>query len=263
MRDAKPWPVLVLMFALCSGSAVSRADQIGGAATVPDMLVAMLANAKVSLAPESLIHALATHADPAIRGFAAEALGLLGERSAESALLQALATDSDRQVREASALALARIGNATGLKTLKGLLRTSDSSVRQLTLAAQLADLGEPEGFPSVAEAAASKNASTRSLAAQFLASFVPLAGLTADSGQSPGEILLGLADDPSPEVRLTVVRGLAVAVQKGLDQASAKVTVQRLAVHDVDPSVRESAKSLLDGWRFDDEERARRKAGA
>lgn len=261
MSEMKPWPMLLVM-ALSLMSAVGRSDQRGGEGAVPDMLAGVLANAQVDLAPASLIHALATHSESLIRALAADALGLLGERSAEAPLFRALSVDSDRQVREASALALARIGNATGTTALKGFMRSSDSSVRRLTMAAQLAELGEPDGFSFVAEAATSKQASTRSLAAQFLAPFVPLAGLTDGSGRSPGEILLALAGDESAEVRLTVVNSLPAAILKGLDLESARAVTKRLAEQDLDPSVRDSAKSLLEAWRFDEEERVRRKAG-
>lgn len=259
MREIRPW-ASILLLVLLGVSSVGRSDQREGA--VPDMLVGVLASAKVNLEPESLIHALATHADPSIRGLAAEALGLLGEKSAEPALLRALASDADRQVREASALALARLGNSAGMAAAKELMRSSDNLVRRLTLAAQLAELGEADGFSFVAEAAASKKASTKSLAVPFLTPFVSLPGLVDNSGRSPEKILVDLAHDENPDVRLTVVRSLPAAVLHGLNKESAKGAVQQLADRDPEPSVRESAKSLLEAWRFDDEEEARRKAG-
>ncbi|MEP7013184.1 MAG: HEAT repeat domain-containing protein [Acidobacteriota bacterium] len=259
MRKTTMWSMFVM--ALLLVSTVCRSDQRGGSGTLPDMLLGVLASAQVELEPSSLVHALATHPDPLIRGLAAEALGLLGERSAETSLLSSLQTDADRMVRELAALALARMGNETGLTALKGFLRSSDSPVRQLTMAAQLAELGESAGFSIVVEAAASRQTSTRSLAAEALAAFVSLAGLTDDRGRSPAEMLLELAGDDSAEVRLTVVQNLPEATRKGMDLEAARSTTKRLAA-DVDPVVRESAQSLLDAWRFDADEKARREGG-
>lgn len=261
MREPTALPALLILV-LSLVTAVCGADQRGGSGTLPDMLVGALENAQVTLEPPSLIHALVTHADPLIRGLAAEALGLLGERSAEEPLLRSLQSDSDRMVREVAAMALARIGVETGLTALKGFLRSSDSPVRRLTMAAELAELGEPDGFSFVAEAAVSRQVSTRSLAAQFLVPFVALVGLADERGRSPGEILLGLAGDDSEEVRLRVVHSLPRAVLKGLDYQSARSTTRLLAA-DADSRVRESAQALLDSWRFDDEQKTRREGGA
>lgn len=227
------------------------------------MMAGMLAEAKVPLEAPALVHALATHADPLIRGLAADALGLQGEQSAEAPLLRALQDDPERSVREAAALALARLGNGTGLAALKEFMSSSNSPVRQLTMAAQLAELGEPAGFPLIAEAAGARQDSMRSLAAQFLPAFVALEGLVDDQGRPPTDIFLSLAKDESSGIRLAVVRALPAAVSKGLDLGAARAVARQLAERDSDLAVRDSAKMLLDAWHFDDEEKVRRERGA
>ncbi|MFL5345196.1 MAG: HEAT repeat domain-containing protein [Hyalangium sp.] len=99
----------------------------------------------VSVAP--LIRLL-DHADPDQRKFAADILGQLGRRTAESALIAVL-SDEDLNVRVSAVEALGRVGSDTAARALEGLLKEPEPLLRLAVLEA-LAQLQWPPPLPVV-----------------------------------------------------------------------------------------------------------------
>jgi HEAT repeat protein len=91
---------------------------------------------------------LLSHADPDQRKFAADILGQLGRRSAESALIVALA-DPDLNVRVSAVEAVGRVGSETGARALEQLLKDPEPLLRLAVLEA-LYQLQWPPPLPVV-----------------------------------------------------------------------------------------------------------------
>ncbi|WP_224249491.1 HEAT repeat domain-containing protein [Hyalangium gracile] len=99
----------------------------------------------VSVAP---LIKLLRHSDPDQRKFAADILGQLGRRSAESALVELL-DDPDINVRVSIIEALGRVGSDTAARALEGILKEQDLLIRLAVLEA-LTQLQWPPPLPVV-----------------------------------------------------------------------------------------------------------------
>lgn len=91
---------------------------------------------------------LLDHVDPDQRKFAADVLGQLGRRTAESALIVVL-SDPDLNVRVSAVEALARVGSDTAARALEGLLKEPEPLLRLAVLEA-LSQLQWPPPLPVV-----------------------------------------------------------------------------------------------------------------
>lgn len=180
----------------------------------------------------SLLDQAFTHESAQLRLTACEfaaAVGTYGRREA----LRALRQDNDAAVAEAALLALGRLGDRAVKNDLEDRLR-----------------LAEPEAIPKVVESLAAladeetaillgRLAESCSDQAACLALVRALAELDAATALP---WLLRLAADPSPEIRRTVVAGLA-----GHDDPRRAPALRQLAEDD-DPNVRRDAQEALRG---------------
>jgi hypothetical protein len=121
--------------------------------------IEFLRQMKHPAACEALIEAL-HHSLPDVRGWAAAALGQIGNAMAVPSLLVAL-RDEDGGVRRDAAVALGKIGDATAVPGLLETLRDEDRDVRWET-AASLGKIANVTAVPSLLEALRDKDSAVR-----------------------------------------------------------------------------------------------------
>jgi HEAT repeat protein len=252
--------LLCLGLLLAVGLSGALAD-VRGKSDVSDIESGILRNAGVETDTASLIEALASHSHPLVRSIAANVLGLRGDEQARRPLFKALAADPDSLVRQAAALALARMGEPSGFAALREFMEKTSDPVNQIFLAARLAEVGDPAGYSYVCEAALSENRALRLDAAESLASFISVSPPKSACKLGPGALLLSLGDDEDPGIRYSMLLFLQTAVVRGLSLEAAQARVKQLT-EDPDAKVRAQAEFVLEAWRLEEQERARKPGG-
>ena len=184
------------------------------------------------------------------RWMAIEILGLRGELNALPVLREIAKDEGPLLLRETSALAMARLKDPNGIPLLRAFVKSSANSERQVYIAARLAELGDASEFPYVAEAAHSKAAHTRYLAAGALVSFVPFELLDVQPKVKPVESLVAMATDKDPVVRKEVVFQFAMAVYKGASISAFRPLVAEMEKNDAAAEVRDASAGVLKLWR-------------
>jgi hypothetical protein len=147
-----------------------------------------------------LIRALGFEADPAIRFWAAVALGRLADREALGPLGELL-RDPMPLPRRGAAAAMGRLGDRRGTPLLLAALNDSDAEVRK-SAAQALGELGDPSGVPALRAALEDSSWLVRCHAAEAL-------GKLGDT--EAVEALIAMLDDGEALVRERAARALGV----------------------------------------------------
>jgi HEAT repeat protein len=148
----------------------------------------------------AVLEGLLSDDDPALRRLAAHALGDFEVETVEPALFRAL-EDRDAAVRVEALESFSRLDDATASRAARRRLSDSDSAVRIVALAV----LTRAGGVPDVA-LLADEEPTVRSQAAALL----------LDHHREARETLVRAARDPSSEVRVGALRGIAAARTRG-----------------------------------------------
>jgi HEAT repeat protein len=230
------------------------------AGEVPDRLVAVLSSAGVALEVSALANAAESHPDGRVRVAAAQALAAWWNRGdAQAALRHLLPRAHDDLVRLAAASALAKSADELALATLREMLAATPDGPQRLLIAAELAEAGHGDGYRYVLETASAEEPQARAGGLRFLVSFFGLEPDALDLEPRPADLLARLARDESAEVREEVILYLPSAVDRGLSKETAEALARERANRDPNTEVREAARQLLDGWKFDEAERKKR----
>jgi HEAT repeat protein len=204
-------------------------------------LEAELAGRGAATDTDALIRLASAEGDTAPRWTAIELLGLRRASASAEALRRIVTADPDRLLRETAALALARLGDPAGVPALERLLLEAATPGRRLFLAARLAELGRPTGYAPVKAALAAPEARLRFLA---LSALVPFLGFPAPVDAAAQ--LVERVDDADPTVRAEAMLHVVLAAGQGHDLDEGRRRIERRAVGDPDPLVRERARLML-----------------
>jgi HEAT repeat protein len=193
----------------------------------------------------SLIKALTTHSDFAVRWRAAEVLGLRRERSALQVLRVAVEKDTEEVVRIAAARSLATLGDNEGFGFLRSTMNGPSSDLRsKMALATTLANLGDPSGCIYAHSGATSPDLLLRQLSVSALVSLVPFRSATEQC--DPVQDLEKLLRDAEAQVRIEVLYNVPSAIAHGASPDKLQNIVEELMSLDADPTIRERARLTL-----------------
>lgn len=171
--------------------------------------------------------------------WAAEVLGLRGDREASEALFRVAREDDNEAVRTAAWIALARLGSQEAARAIEEIMHESARLFWRLYLATRLAELGDARGYRYVLEAAASSDPSERESAALAIVEFVPLER-EEELAKDPVDVLRRLSRDNSPRVRRYSVFASTLAIRSGAFCEGILALLEEMAHAEPDPELRE-----------------------
>lgn len=202
---------------------------------------------------ESLTAILESRRDDPVATYAAEMLGLRGDREALPILKQ-LAVDAETEpgLREASAMALGRLGDATGITILRMALKNSVDLHEQIYTASKIAKLGYPDGYAHLLLALFIGRPSIQAIAFRELVFFIPISDLIKEYRFRPYDFILAGLFDKNERIREVALVYAGMAIDEGVDDGRLRFAICSVSLVDASELLRGVAIGTMLSWGSD-----------